>query len=353
MKRLLGCAAVLAVALAPVFAQPPEDPPERPEPFVQEVLAWVDRALGTSAGEPGSRSLRHDVEAAVAGNNNVSIFLDRGFTGGTASLMAITWAGGIHGFELTDKQAREAGLAPNGGYIVKSDASENSLRTVTPIIRLERLEAKGGASVSGSAEIECTAVCKVSERPTTGTPTLRVRVSQGRTSKVSYTFLPAYPDDGAFAFTIQPVNGDGEEVRFGPTVVAADLLVALTDGRSAIISNTAAFLLDVRPDLDAFARLGLQMMDEAVALLAGVEDTATATATFDAFQRFSTRNKALVEAMARLQPTPEQDRDIEAKYGAKMDAVGRKLAEQVTRLEATDYGKAFLDRAESAGGEQR
>jgi hypothetical protein len=352
MKSAL--ALLLLVGLHGVTPAQTKAAPDVSSPWVKKVLAWFDGAAGASTHKSGTRKLRGEVLDLIATNHNVVLFLDREFTGAPSSLMAVTWAGEIHAFDLTPAQARASGLAAGGAHLFKSESTENDMRVVPPHFRLDRLEVKGGTTVEGNQEIACSVVCKVTSKPKKGSFTLRRIWTQGSRSTTSFRLLDQMPEDGAIAFTVGPLNKAEGDVHFGPTAVLVDLLMTDPDfGVGFIASNTVGFLVDVKPDLDAFSRLGLKLMDEAVALLASVKDAATAAAALEDFKRFAKRNEAVVEAMERLAPTPEQNAAFEKKYGPKMDDVTRRLGEQVARLEATDYGKAFLDQAETGGKEPR
>jgi len=340
----LACAALL-ISSAAIGQETRESPMRR------KFRDWLESARGPTLKESTVTALTSNVVASLDKGDDVNVLIDGNLTRSGNSVYATTWGDDLYAFVITPAQAKAAGLIAEGLISSGSPRSAVKQRMAKPIVTLSDVKIEGGLSVHGNAPVSGTVAYRF-ERPAKDAAVM-FRVTR-RLEKSVLTFINVndLSDKGTIPFSIGPINSGESEVAFGPMPVFIELVMAGEGGAAAVASNTIALLLDVRPDLDAFARLSIGVFDKFTDILATVQDRASGAKAIEAYKQLATRNTALVEAMERLAPTKEQDAEIERKYGAKMDAAARRMQEQVTRIEQAEYGAAFFEDAKRAAGKK-
>jgi hypothetical protein len=320
----------------------------RESPVRRKVLDWFESVRGPTVTAATAKNMAAAADLSLAKGNEVTVLVDGSLTRSGKAVYGTSWGEEFYSFVLTPDQAKAVGLAPDRVTVLGSAPSGSPPRVPKPAVVLSDVRIEGGSTVPGSARISGTLSYRYERPAKDAVPTLRVayRLKQ---SILSFQPVKDLSDQGTLSFTIGPVNSEDGEVAFGPMPVFIEMVEGDGVSGGSVVSNTVGLLLDVRPDLDAFARLGIAMFDKIADLLATVQDRASAAKAVDDLKQLMIRNTAVVEAMERLAPTKEQDAEIERKYGAKMNAAAGRMQEQVTRLEQSDYaGEAFFEEVQKA-----
>jgi len=330
-----------------------------PSPIAAQLKSQFDSWLASVVGPNADGDMVRDMSArlggALAGTENIQVTLDGEMTVDGKGRCALTWGGRLHVFEINQAQCRARGAKSRGAIAGLSDRKEAAVPLTPAPFILESMHVQNSDGITGDGPIAGTVTCRANPQAkplATGTRlVLRTMIRTARSSRLGLRFLDAIPEDGVLTFSIDKINSDGVEWQFGPTPIVIDLLATSADaGEGLVASNAVGMIVDVLPDHEGYLNAGLVFMEDVAAILATVQDEASATKAIEEFQKIALRNKALNDAMQRLPPLPpDKDAELTAKLEPRLNAVAAKLQEQMDRLEQAPYaGQAFFDRLDES-----
>jgi hypothetical protein len=318
-----------------------------------QVQTWLREHLSDSPEQDVRQGISQDLGDGVASGRDVMFVVDSQASTDHRAYFGMTCGGLLYTFRITDDQVRAAGTRQNevGAVVLKPYKIDHQASPFP--LELGALELDQPDRISRDAKITGTVRCTAKADFAGKSLVVRTHIAEGiDRQRTTNQEIDALPPDGVLHVDVGPLNVD-DEIILAPVMVIVDVIVRGETAKDAIvIAAGAGAVLSIAIDGDTYFRASIQFTNKTADILASVVDGNSANEAVEKYVALATAGSAIADAGDKLKTaiTPAEEQRLTQQYEQPLLTALKRLSDENERLEATEFGQAFLKQMQARLG---